>query len=228
MFTKSIFKSSSIMLLFFCVYTQSAYSQKITMYTLPSTANAEIIINGQKVGTKSYVLKVPKKGGNTPYSVEVNAPGFLSQSFSVTPNSMKNPYPIELFPDPLYNSTTQSDILNKDNTLNVKSGRTKEEAWKIVVATILDRFDVLEVNDERSGYLRTSWVGTTFSSNTIRVRVIVKLSTEDPLVYKFKFISEESGKGGTAFSADELYQPYNRMQKKYDGFLDELMTKLRN
>ena len=228
MLTKLISRTIVISLVILFVYTDKGYSQKITIYTLPSTANSDIYINGQKVGSKSYILTIPKKGGGIQYNLEVSAPGFLSQSFSVTGNTMQNPFKIELNPDPLFTSTTQSDILNKDNTLNVKAGRTKEDAWKTIVSTILDKFDVLEVNDEKSGYLRTSWVGTTFSTNTIRVRVVVKLSNEDPLVYKFKFISEESEKGGTPFNADELYQPYNRMQKKYDGFLDELMTKLRN
>ena len=148
MLTKLISKTVFICLLLLFVYTETAYSQKVTIYTLPSTANSDISINGQKVGSKSYVLAIPKKGGNIQYNIDVTAPGFLSQSFSVTGNTMQNPFKIELTPDPLYTSTTQSEVLNKDNTLNVKSGRTKEEAWKIIVSTILNEFDVLEVNDE--------------------------------------------------------------------------------
>ena len=60
------------------------------------------------------------------------------------------------------------------------------------------------------------------------MRVIIKLSTDDPLSYKIKFISEYSGKSGSAFNADEQYHPFNRILKKYDGFLEELSTKLKN
>lgn len=225
MIKRSIFKTTVPILIFLLALTETVEAQKVKITTSPGTA--EILENGRPVGVGAYTLNVPKRGAT--FTIEVNAPGYLSQTrFYASGGSFSKTAYFQLQPDPLYTSTTQSDILNRDNTLNTKSGRTKEEAWKIIVSTVLDKFDVLEVNDERSGYLRTSWVGTNFSSNTIRVRVIVKLHTEDPLVYKIKFISEESGKNGTAFNADELYKPYNRMQKKYDGFMDELMTKLRN
>jgi len=87
---------------------------------------------------------------------------------------------------------------------------------------------VLENSDEKAGYLRTSWVGMSFKSNTIRIRFIVKQSSDAPLVYRVKFVSEASGKSATPYNADEQYRPFNRILKKYDGFLDELTTKLKN
>jgi len=180
------------------------------------------------MGSGTYTFSTPKKGSYD-HLIEIKAPGYIDRSLRCTNASPCNSTQyLPLTPDPVYTSTTQSDWLNKDITLNVKQGRTEEEAWKIIVITILDKFDVLDANDGKSGYLRTSWVGTNFSNNTIRVRLIVKLSTTDPLVYKFKFVSEESGMYGTSFNADNLFRPYERIQKKYDGFLDELMTKLRN
>jgi len=180
------------------------------------------------MGSGTYTFSTPKKG-NYDHLIEIKAAGYIDRSLRCTNASPCNSTQyLPLTPDPVYTSTTQSDWLNKDITLNVKQGRTEEEAWKIIVITILDKFDVLDANDGKSGYLRTSWVGTNFSNNTIRVRLIVKLSTTDPLVYKFKFVSEESGMYGTSFNADNLFRPYERIQKKYDGFLDELMTKLRN
>lgn len=130
--------------------------------------------------------------------------------------------------DESYTSSIQSDIANNEIVLNIKPGRTKEEAWKTIVATVLGKFDVLEMNDEKSGYLRTSWIGVTFKANTVRMRVIIKQSTDEPLSYKIKFVSEYSGRAGTPFSADEQFAPFGRMLKKYDGFLEELTTKLKN
>ena len=112
--------------------------------------------------------------------------------------------------------------------LNVKPDRTKDEAWKIIVATILGKFDVLEMNDEKSGYLRTAWVGKNFAANTVRMRVNVKQATDAPLTYKIKFISEASGSPRTPYSADEQFDAIGRILKTYDGFLDELITKLKN
>jgi hypothetical protein len=60
------------------------------------------------------------------------------------------------------------------------------------------------------------------------MRVIIKQSSDDPLSYKIKFISEYSGRSGTPFSADEQFSAFERILKTYDGFLDELTTKLKN
>jgi hypothetical protein len=65
-------------------------------------------------------------------------------------------------------------------------------------------------------------------ANTIRIRVIIKQSSESPLIYRVKFVSEASGKPNTSYNADEQYRLFNRLLKKYDGFLDELTTKLKN
>ena len=135
---------------------------------------------------------------------------------------------IQLQEDESFTSSIESSIANTDVQMDVNTNKTKEEAWKDIVNTVLGKFDVLENNDERAGYLRTSWVGMSFKSNTVRIRLIVKQSSDAPLVFRVKFVSECSGKNGTAYNADELYRPFNRILKKYDGFLDELMTKLKN
>jgi hypothetical protein len=67
-----------------------------------------------------------------------------------------------------------------------------------------------------------------FKSNTIRIRLIIKQSSEAPLIYRVKFVSESSGRNSTPYNADEQYRPFNRILKKYDGFLDELTTRLKN
>ena len=210
----------------FCFF-QTAYSQKITITTTPQTA--KIYVNGVAMGAGQLVVTVPSKACVT---VEIREEGSIPEirtycrkkGISAPP---KADY-FQLQPDESYTSSLQSDIANNEIVLNVKKGRTRDDAWKIIVATVLGKFDVLENNDEKSGYLRTSWVGSTFKTNTVRMRVIIKLSTDDPLSYKIKFISEYSGKSGTAFNADEQYHPFNRILKKYDGFLEELSTKLKN
>ena len=225
-----MFKSSKMGLSFMvCLlsYMQSAYAQKINITTTPQTA--KIYVNGVAMGAGQLVVTVPNKECIT---VEIREEGSIPEirtycrkkGISAPP---KADY-FQLQPDESYTSSLQSDIANNEIVLNVKKGRSKEDAWKTIVATVLGKFDVLENNDEKSGYLRTSWVGATFKTNTVRMRIIIKLSTDDPLSYKIKFISEYSGKSGTAFNADEQYHPFNRILKKYDGFLEELSTKLKN
>ena len=203
--------------------------EKVSVTTDPQTAR--IYINGVLTGTGSVVVTVPK---NDCIRVEVKLEGYIQETrtycakkgMSSPPNSDY----IQLQADESYTSSIQSDVANNEILLSVKKGKSREEAWKLIVSTVLSKFDVLENNDEKSGYLRTAWVGQTFmkGNNTIRTRVIIKLYTEDPLAFKIKFISEESRRAGTSFSADEQYSPFGRILKKYDGFIDELTTKMAN
>lgn len=199
----------------------------IAVTSTPQTA--KIFVNGVVMGAGSLQLTVPFGECLT---VEVKEEGYIPESRTYCKKKGQGAPPksdyFKMQPDESYTSSIQSDIANKELVLNVKSERTKEEAWKIVVQTILGKFDVLEMNDEKSGYLRTSWIGVTFKANTVRMRVIVKQATEDPLSYKIKFVSESSGRSGTPFSADEQFSAFGRILKTYDGFLDELTTKLKN
>ena len=203
--------------------------EKVIVTTDPQTAR--IYINGVLTGTGRVEVTVPK---NDCVKVEVKLEGFVQETrnycdrkgMSTPPNSDY----IQLQADESYTSSVESNVANTEILLSVKKGKSREDAWKMIVQTVLGKFDVLENNDERSGYLRTAWVGQTFmrGNNTIRTRVIIKLSSEDPLAFKIKFVSEESRRAGTSFSADEQYAPFGRILKKYDGFIDEMMTKLGN
>jgi hypothetical protein len=203
--------------------------EKVIVTTDPQTAR--IYINGVLTGTGKVIVTVPK---NDCVKVEVKLEGYVQETrnycdrkgMSSPPNSDY----IQLQADESYTSSIQSDVANNEILLSVKKGKSREEAWKTIVQTVLSKFDVLENNDEKSGYLRTAWVGQTFmrGNNTIRTRVIIKLSSEDPLAFKIKFVSEESRRAGTPFSADEQYAPFGRILKKYDGFIDEMTTKLGN
>jgi hypothetical protein len=208
-------------------FTTAIIAQKVSITTNPQSAR--IYVNGVKMGAGSLVVTIPS---NQCVTVQVADDGFLSEERTyckkrgVTPPP-KNDY-IQLDADESYTSSVQSNFANIDITLDVKKDRTKTEAWKIIIATILGKFDVLEMNDEKSGYLRTNWIGVTYKRNTLRMRVIVKQTNEDPMQYKMKFITEISNRSGTPFTADEQFQPFDRILKKYDGFLDEMQTKLKN
>ena len=199
----------------------------VLVTTQPQTA--KIMVNGVVMGAGSLPVTVPF---DECVNVEIQEEGYIPETRDYCKKKGVTPPPksdyFKLQPDESYTSSIQNVDANNEIPMSVKSDRTKEEAWKIIVATILGKFDVLEANDEKSGYLRTSWVGAIFKANTIRMRVIVKMNSEDPLQYKIKFVSEYSGRSGTSFTADEQYRAFGRILKKYDGFLDEIVTKLKN
>lgn len=224
---KSLFRATAWSLFFLIALSFDSISQKVKITTSPQSA--KIYVNGVSMGAGQLVVTVPS---NECVTVQIVEEGFIQETRTYCKKRGVSPPPktdyFQLQPDESYTSSLQSDIANNEIVLNVKNDRTKAEAWKIIVTTILSKFDVLENNDEKLGYLRTSWVGATFKANTVRMRVIVKQSTEDPLSYKIKFVSENSGRSGTAFNADEQYRAFDRILKKYDGFLEELTTKLKN
>lgn len=225
-------KSTLIQWLFVVVFslsfiTKGMAAEKVVITSSPQTAR--IYVNGVQMGTGKVEIKVSK---NDCITVEVKQEGYIQESRTYcVKKGMADPPStdyIQLQEDESYTSSIESNIANTEIQVNVNANKSREEAWKQVISTVLDKFDVLENSDEKAGYLRTSWVGMPFKNNTIRIRFIVKQSSEKPLVYKVKFVSESSGKGSTAFNADEQYRPYNRILKKYDGFLDELLTRLKN
>jgi hypothetical protein len=206
---------------------KSNASEKVVITTFPQTAR--IYVNGVQMGTGKVEIKIAK---NDCITVEVKQEGYIQESRTYCvkkgmADPPSNDY-IQLQEDESYTSSIESNIANTEIQINVNANRTREDAWKQMIGTVLDKFDVLENSDEKAGYIRTSWVGMSFKSNTVRIRFIVKQSSEKPLVYKVKFVSEASGKSATPYNADEQYRPYNRILKKYDGFLDELITRLKN
>jgi hypothetical protein len=207
--------------------TKSIASEKVIITSTPQTAR--IYVNGVQMGTGKVEIKIAK---NNCVTVEVKQEGYVGETRTYCvkkgmADPPSNDY-IQLQEDESYTSSIESNIANTEIQINVNANKSKEDAWKQVVGTVLDKFDVLENSDEKAGYLRTSWVGMSFKTNTVRIRFIVKQSSEKPLVYKVKFVSEASGRASTAYNADEQFKPYNRILKKYDGFLDELITRLKN
>lgn len=227
MIMKSVLKTIAVFLFVLFVSVESINAQKVKVTTSPQSA--KIYVNGVSMGAGQLVVTVP---GNECVTVQIVEEGYIPETRTYCKKKGVSPPPktdyFQLQPDESYTSSLQSDIANNEIVLNVKNDRTKAEAWKIIVTTILSKFDVLENNDEKLGYLRTSWVGVTFKANTVRMRVIIKQANEDPLSYKIKFVSENSGRSGTAFNADEQYRSFDRILKKYDGFLEEISTKLKN
>jgi hypothetical protein len=208
-------------------FMQATASDKVTVTTSPQTA--KIYVDGMLMGTGKVVVKVPK---NSCVTVDVKLDGYIQETRTYCDKKGITDPPsseyIQLQEDEAFSSSTESNIANTEVQLNVNPNKSKDEAWKIIVGVVLEKFDDLENSDEKTGYLRTSWVGMSFKSNTLRTRFIVKQSSDSPLVFRAKFVSEASGKPGSPYNADEQYKAFNRILKKYDGFLDELTTKLKN
>jgi len=217
----------SILTILSMAISQLVMAEKFIVTTSPE--NARIYVNGVLKGTGQIKIDIPRRECIT---VEVKLEGFMreTRTYCNEKRELKSHKDyIILKEDAAIISSTPSDFVNNEIQLAVKGTKTREEAWRLVVSTVLNRFEELDLNDEKAGYLRTTWISNPFDNNTVRIKLIIRQTSDDPLAYKIKINSEESGRQGTPVNnADGLYKPFNRMLKKYDGFIEELMTRLKN
>ena len=192
-----------------------------------SEADAEIYVNGKLLGKGSMELIVPNKDC---IIVIVKKVGFLTEKieFCNSRNLPKPPksYYLELKVDDAYIASTQTDIANIDIELVCKA-QTKDKAWRLINQIILSHFDVIEMTDKETGYLRTAWSLQTFKQNSIRTRVILKQSGESPVVFKVKLVSEESGLPRTSVKSDQLYREWDRVLRTYSSIISELQARIK-
>ena len=209
------------------MFSLDAFAFKNKVQFSVSEPDAEIYIDGKLMGKGRVEVVILK---NSCVTVTVEKMGFLKETItfcnkkhSATPPKT---YYMEMKRDDAYDASTQTDIANID--IELKTTKSEEDAWKLLSMIITSYFDVIEVTDRETGYLRTSWVVQTFKQNTIRTRLIVKLGYTAPLTYKIKLISEESKVAGTSVKSDELYREWDRVLRKYESIFDELQSRLNN
>lgn len=135
---------------------------------------------------------------------------------------------IVLREDEAYLSSAQVDQANIDIAVDVNENRTKEEAWQLLSMIVTSHFDVLEITDENTGYIRTSWVLNPFAQNTIRTRLIVKQSSVEPLQFKVKLQSQQSGRAQTSVKNDHEFKDWDRILNTYKDIFSELQARLIN
>lgn len=205
----------------------SSYALSAKVLVSASEQDAEIYSNGQKVGTGTAVIVVPKDGKTY---VEARKLGYLtdSQTFYSQKGMSKPPktFYFQMKEDDSFTSSVVNNHANVDFSVTISEKITNDEAWKIAVSIITDVFDVLEVADKETSYLRTSWLTQTFTSNTIRTRVILKSGGEG--VIKIKLVSEYSGAAGTSVKSDESFKEWDRVLRKYNNIISEFQNRLGN
>jgi hypothetical protein len=133
-------------------------------------------------------------------------------------------YYCEMEKDDAYDASEATDISNID--IEIRTKKTELDAWKLISQIITSYFDVIEVTDRETGYLRTSWIVQTFKQKTVRTRMIVKLGSTDPLTYKIKLVSELANSPQTSVKSDELFKEWDRVLRKYKEVIHEVQTRL--
>lgn len=194
-----------------------------------SERDAKIIVDGQSLGTGSLKVKVPK---NSCVNVKVVKAGFLKyEQTYCNKKGMTEPPKKQFFDmkkDDAEEASIKTDQANIDFSIEVNKKLDVTDVWKRASQIVTDYFDAIEVSDKETSYLRTAWSIQSFQQNTIRTRLIIKLSKSEPLTYKVKLVSEYSGAPLTSVKADEQFHDWDRVLRKYSNVISDFNTRLGN
>jgi len=200
-----------------------AGKKKITVSA--SESDAKIYVDGVLSGNGRVTFTVLD---NSCVTVKTEKTAYLAQTitFCNRKNAAELPstYYIELKRDDSYDASVQTDIANID--MEVRSSKPYADAWKLVNQIVVSYIDAIEITDKETGYVRTSWEVQSFSQNTVRTRIIVKLGSENPLSFKIKLVSEYSTAPLTSVKSDELFRDWDRVLRKYSTLMSELQSRL--
>lgn len=199
----------------FATPVQPQGSEKVTISC--SEQDAQIFVDELLVGNGSTKITV-KKGECI--NVKITKIGFVTIEKNYC-NKKGDSFPekdfIKLEVDEAYTSSISTQIANIDITLKVNA--QSADTWKVLNNVILSYFDVIELTDKETSYLRTAWAIQTFNSVTVRTRLIVK---SDPNGYKVKLVSEVSNSARP--KTDESFQEWNRVLRKYENVIIDLQS----
>ncbi len=205
----------------------SAFAGKKNILISCSQPDAAIFSNGIKVGTGQaevvvlsdacVTINIEKVGYQKVEETICNKKGF--------PKVPQTKY-FEMIADPAYDASVQTDMANIDVEIKLNLNRDNVESWKILNQVVTNYFDVIEISDRETGYLRTAWNNQNFDNATVRTRLIVKIGTLEPLSYKVKLVSE-IGEAGTSVKSDHKFAEWDRVLRTYESVIDQLVSRLK-
>lgn len=195
-----------------------------------SEPDAEIFVNGVKIGNSPSVAKIENKSCA---EIEIKKTGFLTEKRTWCIGKPGIPEPskkefITLKKDESYDASSKTDNANVDFAVEINKKLTEEAAWKLGNQIVRNYIDDIVQSDVSSGYLMTAWKIQIFPKKVIRTRVIMKLSNSNPLTYKIKIESQYSDDEKASPKDDEKFEDWDRVLKKYDKLTSEFQDRLSN
>ena len=195
-------------------------TKKITINT---DAEAKLYVDGKLVGSGTTVIKVAP---NSTVNIRAEKVGFITQEKNYV-NDERHELPktdfIKLEKDDAYENSFVTNLANQD--IDIRTGKTEDEAWRLISRIITNSFDVIQVTDKTTGYMCTAWIVKNFKSATVRTRLIIKTGNTEPLTYKAKLVSEIAP-AGTAASADESFRSWDRLLRTFENVIPDLQSRL--
>ncbi len=205
----------------------SSFAGKKVVKMTVSEADAIIFANNRQVGTGQAEITILTDQCLT---IRIEKPAYLTETIKFcnkkgSPEIPKTHF-VQMERDDAWDASEATDMVNID--IEIQTSKTELDAWKLISQIVTNHFDVIEVTDRETGYLRTSWVVKNFKMNTVRSRMIIKLGSSDPLTYRVKLVSEQAGVALASVKSEELFKEWDRVLKKYKEIIHEIQTRLGN
>jgi hypothetical protein len=190
--------------------------------------NAQIKVDGKVASNNGFKVLILE---GQCVEVEVSKEAFDTQKKNYCNTTNMGILPItdhiNLVEDEAWTSSIQSDQANVNFSVTVNPSLAEEAAWKMLSQIIMSQFDILEITDRSTGYMRTAWHIRVFGNGTtIRTRVIVKQGNIDPLKYIVKIVSEISIVKNASVKDDENFREWDRLLKTYKDLIGEIQARL--
>ena len=217
-------KTTLFIILFITSLSVFAGKAKINITTAP---DAQIYVNGTLNGTGSTTIVI---GKDETVNVRVKKVGYITQEFNFKNDGVtklpKSKYIAfgDEQKDLSYDNSTSTDIANKD--IDIATALPENDAWKLISQIVSSHFDIIDVTDRNSGYLRTAWVIKRYGTVTVRTRLIVKMGNSNPLLYKVKLVSERTEDPNAGAKDDDKFQEWDRLLRIYENIVPELQSRL--
>ncbi len=206
-----------------CLGTEAWAAKKITIKTIPETA--QIWIDGQFVGEGTYKVKFDKD--NEFYIVTVRRDGYIGKRFRLLKSNPNNSVVYTLHLDEAMEASSGSEsgmeLANQWMDITCRKGMKEDIIWKRLMNICTTYFSNVQVRDKSAGWIKTAWKVTQFTHQTVRTRLEVRINfiDEDVTSYQARITSEIKDND---CSGDNCYETYNRVLKKFEPMIEELQT----
>lgn len=204
--------------------TMQAWGAKtITIKTIPEDAG--IWIDGQHVGEGTYKVKFDKD--NEFYVVTVRKAGYIGKPFRLLKSNPQKTVVYTLHLDEALEASTGSEngmeLANQWMDITCRKGMKEDIIWKRLMNICTNYFSNVQVRDKSAGWIKTAWKVTTFTHQTVRTRLEIRISFTDEEVtsYQARIVSEIKDND---CSGENCYETYNRVVKKFEPMIEELQT----
>lgn len=202
----------------------TAHAKKITINSLP--AEAKIYVDGALVGTGSYQLNMK----NDFYVIKIEAPGYWTRNYTLRKDYTKNAILYKLPENEALKNIINNDdgeggsgIANRWFDITCRKGITEDQVWKRLMNITTSYFSNIEVRDKSAGWIKTGWRKTSFTNESVRTRMEIRISFVDSetLTYKVRITSQIKD---NECIGSNCYIAFEHVLKEFESLIQELQT----